>query len=76
MRKYLKILTFVIIATTIQSCGFKTLKLKNINDISVNQLTTEGNRSINFELSNYLKQTLSFEVNLHFSPKTAEFSHN
>ena len=63
MRKYLKILTFVIIATIIQSCGFKPLKLKNINDISVNKLITEGNRSINFKLSNYLKQTLSFEEN-------------
>ena len=50
-------LTFCVI---LFGCGFKPLKMSNINNISLTELDVEGNKIINF-ISTYLKQTLNFK---------------
>jgi hypothetical protein len=51
-------LTFCVI---LFGCGFKPLKMSNINNISLTELDVEGNKIINFKISTYLKQTLNFK---------------
>jgi hypothetical protein len=53
-------LTFFVI---LSGCGFKPLKMSNINNISLAELDVEGNKFINFKISAYLKQTLNFKKN-------------
>ena len=53
-------LTFCVILC---GCGFKPMKMSNINNISLTELDVEGNKIINFKISTYLKQTLSFKKN-------------
>ena len=53
-------LTFCVI---LFGCGFKPLKMSNINNISLTELDVEGNKIINFKISTYLKQTLNFKKN-------------
>ena len=55
------ILIFVLFNST--SCGFNTLDYKQIRNINLNEITNEGNKSINFKILSQLKQLFSSDLN-------------
>jgi len=59
-------LTFCVILC---GCGFKPLKMTNINNISLTELDVEGNKIINFKISTYLKQTLETQIKVSINSK-------
>ena len=56
-------LTIIIFCIILSGCGFKPLRMNNINNVSLVELNTTGNKIINFKISNYLKQTLGYKKN-------------
>ena len=55
------ILIFVLFNST--SCGFNTLDYKQIRNINLNEITNEGNKSINFKILSQLKQLFTSDLN-------------
>ena len=55
------ILIFVLFIST--SCGFNTLDYKQIRNINLNEITNEGNKSINFKILSQLKQLFTSDLN-------------
>jgi hypothetical protein len=56
-------LTVLTLYVFLSGCGFKPLTMNNVNNISLIELKTTGNKVINFRISNYLKQTLNYKKN-------------
>ncbi len=48
------ILIFILFIST--SCGYNTLDYKQIRNVNLNEVTNEGNKSINFKILSQLKQ--------------------
>ena len=63
MNSYTKILIFIFITIASTSCGFQTLDYKKIKNIHLNEISEEGNKSINFRIISDLKQLFSRDLN-------------
>lgn len=46
------------------SCGFKALDYQAVKELSISEITTKGNKNINFNLTNDLKQLFSENINV------------
>ncbi len=62
MNSYTKILIFIFFTTILTSCGFQTLDYKIIKNIHLNEISEEGNKSINFKIISDLKQLFSKDL--------------
>ena len=56
MKIYYKTLILIFILFISTSCGYKTLDYKQVRNINLNEVTNEGNKSINFKIVSQLKQ--------------------
>ena len=56
MKIYYKTLILIFILFISTSCGYKTLDYKQVRNINLNEVTNEGNKSINFKILSQLKQ--------------------
>lgn len=56
MKIYYKTLILIFILFISTSCGYKTLDYKKVRNINLNEVTNEGNKSINFKILSQLKQ--------------------
>ena len=49
-----KILALILCLFIFTGCGFKVVKLSELNNFNINEIDTEGNQRVNYEIRNDL----------------------
>ena len=54
--KYYKILIFSLILLMLQGCGFEVVKQTTYDDLFINEISSSGDKNLNFKIKNKLQQ--------------------